>query len=100
MQQFKEDQWYQLPSGLWAKAVCVDDPLGPILMVYGVDIGDTKGYTVQFDLDINRDGTLSATGLCTWDTWRPEDLREATPDEAETQTLRTLRIGSSDLPVH
>ena len=86
----KEDQWYQLPSGSWAKAAFVDDPLGPILMVFGVDIGDTVGYTVQFDLYINSDGTLSATGLCTWDTWRPEDLREATPDEAEDQTIRAL----------
>lgn len=96
MQQFKEGQWYQLPNEAWAQAIWVNESFGPIFMVFGHE--PMEGYKHLYDLCINTDGTLSATGLCTWDTWRPGDLREATPDEAETQTLRALGIAKRYQP--
>lgn len=91
--QLKQDQWYQLPSGQWARAICVDDPLGPILQVYGVDIASSIGYQHTFDIYMEADGvTLGMTGLCTWETWTLHDLCEATPDEAEAQTYRCLQL--------
>lgn len=87
----KENQWYQLPSGQWAKACWVSDPLGPILQVYGVDLASSVGYQNTFDIYVEADGvTLGVTGLCTWETWTLHDLHEATPDEAEAQTYRCL----------
>lgn len=89
----KEHQWYQLPSGQWGKAILVDDPLGPIVQVYGTDLASSAGYTTTFDIYVEHDGTtLDVTGLCTWDTWTLADLREATPDEAEAQTYRVLHL--------
>lgn len=70
----------------------VHDPVGPILMVYGIDIAGSDGYRNTFDIYVDAEGKLEATGLCTWDTWTLAGLREATPDEAETQTLRALNI--------
>jgi hypothetical protein len=92
----KDGQWYQLPSGQWAKAICVDDPLGPILQAFGVDVASTDpiAYTNTFDLYVEADGNLGATGLCTWDIWTIDDLREATPDEAEAQTYRCLGLSA------
>lgn len=57
-------------------------------MVYGIDSAGSDGYRNIFDIYVQPSGLLEATGLCTWDTWTCADLREATPDEAETQTLR------------
>jgi hypothetical protein len=89
----KDDQWYQLPSGQWVKAILVDDPIGPILQAYGADLASSTGYTNTFDIYVEGDGqTLGVTGLCTWDTWTLADLREATPDEAEAQTYRALHL--------
>jgi hypothetical protein len=92
MRQLTEDQWYQLPSGQWCRAICVNDEKGPILMVYGVDLASHDGYKNTFDLYVAPDGDLGATGLVTWETWTIEMLREATPDEAEAQTHRCLGI--------
>lgn len=95
----KENQWYQLPSGQWVRAVWVDDPVGPILQAYGTDLASRTGYINTFDIYVERDGhTLGVTGLCTWDTWTLADLREATPDEAEAQTYRCLQLTSPSIP--
>lgn len=89
----KEDQWYQLPSGQWCKAVFVDDPRGPTLMGYGLDLAGSDGYKVIIVLGVYPDDTLSGvTGNITWDTWTLADLREATPDEAERQTHRAAGL--------
>lgn len=55
--QLKEDQWYQLPSGRWVLAICVDDPEGPILQGYGIDIAGSDAYKRVFDLYVDPDGT-------------------------------------------
>jgi hypothetical protein len=80
-------------SGQWARAILVNDPVGPILLVFGVDLASSDGYKNMFDIYLEADGvTLGVTGLCTWETWTLRDLREATPDEAEAQTHRCLNL--------
>jgi hypothetical protein len=72
---------------------------GPILEMYGVDLAGSDGYKVLGALYIYHDGTLTATGTYTWETWTIDDLRQATPDEAEAQTRRVAGLPTaSDQP--
>ncbi|NJM05416.1 phage Gp37/Gp68 family protein [Candidatus Gracilibacteria bacterium] len=97
LMELREGQWYQLPSRQWVRASCVDAPAtnsfrGPILEVYGVDVTGSDGYKAIGALYIYHDGTLTATGTYTWETWTVADLCEATPDEAEAQTRRVVGL--------
>ncbi len=71
----------------------ISNGVGPLpiwsLHVYGSSDGR---WTVEYQVSIGDDGVLGVTGLLTWDTWTVEQLREATPDEAEMLTHRTTGI--------
>ena len=95
----KEGQWYALPSGRWARATqavtalqqqTAVDPLPTwSLHLYGSSDGR---WAVEYQVSIGDDGVLGVTGLLTWERWTVEQLREATPDEAEMLTHRTTGI--------
>jgi hypothetical protein len=91
----KEGQWYALPSGRWARAtqrvtaLQHQTAVGPLpswsLHVYGSSDGR---WAVEYQVSIDDNGVLGVTGLLTWESWTVEQLREATPDEAEMLTHR------------
>ncbi len=95
----KEGQWYALPSGRWARATQAvtglqrQTAVGPLqpwsLHVYGSSDGR---WAVEYQVSIGDDGVLGVTGLLTGDTWTVDQLRAATPDEAEMLTYRATGI--------
>lgn len=86
----KEYQWYRIPAGRWVQAGHIGDPHGPILMVYGVDLSDSRPFRNIYDMYVQPNGWFESP--LSDDRWHIHDLIEATPDEAEHLVRRTLGL--------
>lgn len=92
--ELKQGQYYQLPDGTWSEAMLRSDGYWVLLLLGDRSHipGDDAGYNVRDALVVQHNGVLEATRRVTWEYWTVRDMREATPDEAETQHYRKLRL--------
>lgn len=90
----KNGQYYELPDGRWARAIALQPNVWHLHVLDrrpGLPGGD-DGYRVRAILNVQPNGLLDAPGAVTSSYWTLEDLREATPDEAEAQQYQQLGI--------